>query len=89
MGTGLRGETNGFDGGNGPLVSNGPPGCGLGARRVRCQGCLMPRVLDVIPSLGERLSVSPVAVALKQQGIASEAIEATELVVTDFEPMCC
>lgn len=55
---------------------------------MRCQGCLAPRALDVILSLGERLSVSLVAAALDQQGIRSEAIEATELVVTDVEPMC-
>jgi len=50
---------------------------------VRCQGCLTPRTLDAISSLGERLSVPLVAAACKGQGIASEAIEATELVVTD------
>jgi bifunctional aspartokinase / homoserine dehydrogenase 1 len=53
-----------------------------------CQGTsllreLTPRVNDAITSLGERLSVPLVAAALRQRGIASEPIEATELIVTD------
>lgn len=44
---------------------------------------LTPRVRDAISSLGERLSVPLVAAALQQSGVASEAIEATELVITD------
>src|SRR5579871_304250 len=44
---------------------------------------LTPRVRDAISSLGERLSVPLIAAALQQAGVASEAIEATELVVTD------
>lgn len=44
---------------------------------------LTPRVRDAISSLGERLSVPLVAAALQQIGVGSEAIEATELVVTD------
>lgn len=44
---------------------------------------LTPRVRDAISSLGERLSVPVVAATLQQAGVASEAIEATELVVTD------
>jgi aspartate kinase len=39
--------------------------------------------LDAISSLGERLSVLLVAAALSEYGVASAAIEATELVVTD------
>jgi aspartokinase/homoserine dehydrogenase 1 len=44
---------------------------------------LTPRTLDSISSLGERLSAPLVAGALIEQGVRSEAIEATELVVTD------
>ena len=53
-----------------------------------CQGTMLIRELtlrarDSISSLGERLAVPLVAAALKEGGIQSEAIEATELVVTD------
>ncbi len=53
-----------------------------------CQGTILlreltPRTRDAISSLGERLSVSLVAAALAEHGVASEALEATELVVTD------
>ncbi len=53
-----------------------------------CQGAtllreLTPRSRDTISSLGERLSAPIVAGALAEQGIAGEAIEATEIVITD------
>ncbi|HTZ74843.1 MAG TPA: aspartate kinase [Candidatus Aquilonibacter sp.] len=53
-----------------------------------CQGTallreLTARTLDTVSSLGERLSAPMVAGALEEIGIASEAIEATELIVTD------
>jgi bifunctional aspartokinase / homoserine dehydrogenase 1 len=44
---------------------------------------LTPRARDAISSLGERLSAPLVAAALASRGIEAEAIEATELVVTD------
>jgi aspartate kinase len=44
---------------------------------------LTPRARDSIASLGERLSVPLVAAGLQQSGVASEPIEATEVVVTD------
>jgi len=44
---------------------------------------LSPRTLDTISSLGERLSAPLVAAAVKELGLASEAVEATELIVTD------
>jgi aspartate kinase len=44
---------------------------------------LTPRMCDAVSGIGERLSAPLVAAALAEQGIASEAIEATELVVTD------
>jgi len=55
-----------------------------------CEGTVLlreltPRVRDSISSLGERLSAPLVAAALAEQGVVSEAIEATELVVTDSD----
>jgi len=44
---------------------------------------LTPRTLDSVSSLGERLSAPLVAAALKECGVEAEAIEATELIVTD------
>ena len=44
---------------------------------------LMPRAQDLISSLGERLSAPLVAAALAESGVASAAIDATELIVTD------
>ena len=57
-----------------------------GTRLCRGTGLLReltPRVNDAITSLGERLSVPLLAAALKQRGVASEGLEATELIVTD------
>ena len=53
-----------------------------------CKGTILlreltPRALDAISSLGERLSVPLVAAALAERGVASKAIDATDLVVTD------
>lgn len=53
-----------------------------------CQGTVLLRELtlrarDSIFSLGERLSAPIVAAALAESGVSSEAIEATQLVVTD------
>jgi aspartokinase/homoserine dehydrogenase 1 len=53
-----------------------------------CQGIiklrqLTPRASDLISSLGERLSAPLVAASLAQRGVASEAIDATELIATD------
>ncbi len=53
-----------------------------------CQGTILlreltPRTRDSISSLGERLSAPLVAAALAERGVASVAIDATELVVTD------
>jgi len=44
---------------------------------------LTRRTLDAISSLGERLSAPLVAAAVRELGLPSEAIEATELIVTD------
>jgi aspartokinase/homoserine dehydrogenase 1 len=44
---------------------------------------LTPPMRDAISSLGERLSVLLVAAALADRGVASQAVEATELVITN------
>jgi bifunctional aspartokinase / homoserine dehydrogenase 1 len=44
---------------------------------------LTPRTLDSVSSLGERLSAPLVAAALEECAVATEAIEATGLIVTD------
>jgi bifunctional aspartokinase / homoserine dehydrogenase 1 len=44
---------------------------------------LTPRTLDAVSSLGERLSAPMVAGALEELGVPSEAVEATDLIVTD------
>jgi bifunctional aspartokinase / homoserine dehydrogenase 1 len=44
---------------------------------------LTPRALDAIASLGERLSAPLVSGALREQGLRSEPVEATEAIVTD------
>src|SRR5216117_2110074 len=60
----------------------------LAEGRRLCEGTallreLTPRALDAISSLGERLSAPLVAAAVKELGLPSETIEATELIVTD------
>jgi aspartate kinase len=60
----------------------------LAEGRRFCEGTallreLTPRALDAISSLGERLSAPLVAAAVTELGRPSEAIEATELIVTD------
>jgi len=44
---------------------------------------LTPQTLDALSGLGERLSAPLVAAVLSETGVSSEAIEATELIVTD------
>ncbi|HEY6266297.1 MAG TPA: aspartate kinase [Candidatus Acidoferrum sp.] len=60
----------------------------LAEGRRLCEGTallreLTSRTLDAISSLGERLSAPLVAAAVHELGVCSEAVEATELVVTD------
>ena len=60
----------------------------LGEAARLCEGTallreLTPRTLDLVSSLGERLSAPIVAAALSAAGVSSEPIEATELIVTD------
>src|ERR1700682_348484 len=56
--------------------------------RRLCEGTallreLTPRTLDAISSLGERLAAPLVAAAVRVLGVQSEAVDATELIVTD------
>jgi aspartate kinase len=60
----------------------------LGEATRLCEGTallreLTTRTLDLISSLGERLSAPMVAAAISASGTRSESIEATELIVTD------
>lgn len=52
-------------------------------RSIHILGELTPRALDAVASLGERLIVPILAQALRERGLATEALEATELIVTD------
>jgi len=60
----------------------------LAEGRRFCEGTallreLSPRTLDTIASLGERLSAPLVSAVVRELGVASEPIEASELIVTD------
>ncbi len=44
-----------------------------------------PRAMDTLSSLGEVMSATLVAAALRSRGISAEAVDATELIVTDDE----
>jgi len=57
-------------------------GCRL-CRGSALLGELTPRTRDTILSLGERLSILLVAAALSERGLASQAVEATEIVITN------
>jgi aspartate kinase len=50
---------------------------------VSILGELTPRILDTVVSFGERLSSRLVAAALREQGIAAQAFDAGDLLVTD------
>ena len=50
---------------------------------IHILGELTPRALDAVASLGERLILPILAQALRERGAPTEAIEATELIVTD------
>jgi aspartokinase/homoserine dehydrogenase 1 len=52
-------------------------------RSIYTLGELTPRGLDVVSGLGERLCARIMAAALRDMGIESEAVEATDVVVTD------
>ncbi len=50
---------------------------------VHILGEVTPRAMDAISSLGERISARILAAVLRQRGAHSEAVDATELIVTD------
>ncbi len=50
---------------------------------VHVLGELTPRALDTISSLGERINARILAALLRQRGAQSEAVDATEVIVTD------
>lgn len=50
---------------------------------VRVLGELTPRTLDAIAGLGERMSSHIVAATLREHGIAAQAFDASDLIVTD------
>ncbi len=50
---------------------------------IHILGEVTPRAMDAITSLGERLSARILAALLRQRGVRSQAIDATELIVTD------
>lgn len=50
---------------------------------VHVLGELTPRAMDAITSLGERINARVLAALLRQQGVHSEAVDATKLIVTD------
>ncbi len=50
---------------------------------VHILGELTPRALDAISSLGERINARTFSAVLRQRGLRSEAIDATQLIITD------
>lgn len=53
------------------------------AHSIAVLGELTPRALDLFSGLGERLNARLIAAALRSAGIPAQAIDATELIVTD------
>jgi len=52
-------------------------------RSVHVLGEVTPRAMDAITSLGERINARILAALLRQKGARSEAVDATEMIVTD------
>ncbi|MCX7682005.1 MAG: aspartate kinase [Anaerolineae bacterium] len=50
---------------------------------VHILGELTPRALDAISSLGERINARIFAAVLRRRGLRSEAVDATQLIITD------
>ncbi|MBN1246812.1 MAG: aspartate kinase, monofunctional class [Anaerolineae bacterium] len=50
---------------------------------VHVLGEVTPRAMDTISSMGERVNARVVAAHLREQGVAAEAVDATDLIVTD------
>lgn len=57
--------------------------CALLIQSVNVLGDLSPRVKDWIVSFGERMSARVVAAVLLDRGVAAEAVDADQLIVTD------
>lgn len=53
------------------------------ARAIAALGELTPRALDLFSGLGERINARLVAAALRGAGLDANAVDATELIVTD------
>jgi aspartate kinase len=52
-------------------------------RSVHVLGEVTTRAMDTISSLGERINARIVAARLQQEGMSSQAVDATEIIVTD------
>jgi aspartate kinase len=52
-------------------------------RSIHVMGEITPRGMETITSLGERMNARIIAAVLRQRGLKSEAVDATELIVTD------
>jgi aspartate kinase len=52
-------------------------------RSIHVLGEATPRAMDAIASVGERINARIMAALLRQRGARSEAVDATELIVTD------
>jgi aspartokinase/homoserine dehydrogenase 1 len=52
-------------------------------RSIHILGEVTPRAMDAVTSLGERINARTMAALLRQKGASSEAVDATELIVTD------
>jgi aspartate kinase len=61
------------------LIDNFENLCGA----ISVLGEATPRALDAVASIGERSSIHILAATLEELGVAAEAVEATELIVTD------
>lgn len=53
------------------------------SRSINVLGEVTPRGMDTITSLGERMNARLVAAALRSMGVRSEALDATEVIITD------
>jgi aspartate kinase len=52
-------------------------------RSIHVMGEITPRGMDTIVSLGERMNARVVAAALRSKSLDSQAVDATELIITD------
>jgi aspartate kinase len=52
-------------------------------RSIHVLGEVTPRAMDTIVSVGERMNARILAALLRQRGASSEAVDATQLIVTD------